>query len=218
MSKTLLLDIDGVLVRDQVLMDHIKFNIVRYVNKKLPGCGNPRKLNNLLYRAYGHTAVGLRKEYGLETHDFDSCVYTPQVIGHLEDYLDTPEFHMDADIIRNVLSLGWNVELFSNAPLVWSEPVKYSIDPLRVRNSGVCEKPKFETYMKFDPFRKYVFVDDKVCNLLPTLVFDNWKQIHFTTNKHEGGQFMTSVSSMDELFKKIQPLSDHPATLSWGKL
>ena len=202
--NTLLLDIDGVLVRDPVLMDHIKYNIVRYVQRKLPGYGNPRRMNNLLYRAYGHTATGLRKEYGVETRDFDSCVYTSQVIGHLEDFLDTPEFHHDADIVRNILNIGWNVEFFSNAPLVWTEPVKHAIDPFRIKNSGSYEKPKFETYLKFDPYRKYVFVDDNVCNLLPTLVFDNWKQVHFTESKNRGGQFMTSISSMDELEQLVK--------------
>jgi hypothetical protein len=209
--NTLLLDIDGVLIRDKVLLDHVKHNIVKYVYKKVPSNNSPHKLNNLLYRAYGHTAVGLKKEYGVDTRDFDYRVYTPQVLDHLDDFLDTREFQNDAEIVRNILSMGWNVELFSNSPLVWSEPVKYAIDSTRIKNGGVYEKPKIDTYLKFDPFHKYVFVDDKVCNLLPTLFLDNWKQIHFGRG---GGQFMDRVSSMEELFMKIQPLHDRPATLS----
>lgn len=213
MSSTLLLDIDGVLIRDTVLLGHVKSNIIRYVHKKLPGHGNPQTLNNLLYRSYGHTAVGLKKEYGIDTRDFDERVYTPQVLDHLDDFLETSEFQNDAEIVRNILNIGWNVELFSNAPLVWSEPVKYAIDQVRVKNNGVYEKPKIESYLQFDPSNRYVFVDDKICNLLPTLFLDNWKQIHFTRDR--GSEFMTSVSSMEELFKKIQLLSYHQATSSW---
>lgn len=218
MSKTLLLDIDGVLIRNPVLLDHVKSNIIRYVYKKLPNEKNPHKINSLLYKAYGHTAIGLNKEYGIDTRDFDNRVYTPRVLDHLDSFLDTREFQDDADIVRRILSIGcWDIELFSNSPLVWSEPVKYAIDPGRIRNSGVNSKPKINTYLKFDPLRRYICVDDNVQNLIPTLFLNNWKQIHFSDKKsdEEGCQFMMSVSSMDELFKKIQLLSDHPATLSW---
>lgn len=213
MSRTLLLDIDGVLIRDPVLLDHVKSNIIRYVYKKVPGHQNHYRLNNLLYKAHGHTAVGLKKEYGVDTRDFDAHVYTPRVLDHLDDFLDTREFQNDAEIVRNILSIGWDVELFSNAPIVWSEPVKYAIDPTRVKNNGVYEKPKIESYLKFDPSNRYVFVDDKMCNLLPTLFLDNWKQIHFTNER--GSEFMTSVSSMEELFKRIQLLSYRQAISSW---
>jgi hypothetical protein len=167
----------------------------------------------MLYKKYGHTATGLKKEYGVDTRDFDCRVYTPRLLDHLDDVLDTSEFQNDAEIIRNILNMGWNVELFSNAPFVWSEPVKHAIDHTRIINNGVYEKPNIGTYLKFDPSCEYVFVDDKVCNLLPTTFLKNWKQIHFSSSS-SGGEFMESVSSIDELFiKKIQPLHDHPATL-----
>lgn len=210
MKNTLLLDIDGVLIRDEVLLDHVKHNIVKYVHKKLPNQKNPYRLNNYLYMKYGHTATGLRKEYGVDTLDFDYRVYTPRVLDHLENFLDTREFKRDADILRNVLNMGWDVELFSNSPLVWSEQVKCKIDSHRVVNKRVYEKPSASSYTQFDPFREYLFVDDKVSNLLPTLFMDNLKQIHFSSQKEE--EQLETVSSIDELFiKKIQPRHDHPA-------
>ena len=43
--KSLLLDIDGVIVRDKELEKHIKKNCVSYVKSKLPECKNPDETN-----------------------------------------------------------------------------------------------------------------------------------------------------------------------------
>jgi hypothetical protein len=212
MNKTLLLDIDGVLVRDRVLLDHVKNNIVSYVHKKVPSHKNPYNLNNMLYKIYGHTAKGLKKVYKLDTSDFDTEVYDIHVLEHLYDFLETREFKNDSEIVRHVLDIGFDVEFLSNSPLVWSEPVKYAIDRFRIKNKGAYEKPDFDTYLKFDPSREYIFVDDSINNLLPTLSLDNWNQIHFSPTKKS--HFIDTVSSMDELLKKIQPRSDRPATSS----
>ena len=56
--KTLLLDIDGVVIRDKPLLDHVKNNCVAYVKEKLPKCKDPQETNRVLYLANGHTARG----------------------------------------------------------------------------------------------------------------------------------------------------------------
>lgn len=201
MNKTLLLDIDGVIVRDRVLLDHVKNNIVRYVHRKVPSHMNPYNLNNMLYKMYGHTATGLKKVYGLDTRDFNYEVYDTHVLEHLYDFLETPEFKDDANTIRHVLDLGFNVEFMSNSPLIWSEPVKYAIDHTRIENKGAHDKPNFDTYLKFDETKEYIFIDDNIQNLLPTLCFNNWNQFHFSQNKRS--QVIPTVSSMDELSEKI---------------
>lgn len=214
MNNTLLLDIDGVLIRDRVLLDHVKNNIVRYVHKKVPSHMNPYNLNNMLYKMYGHTATGLKKVYKLDTSDFDYEVYNTHVIEHLYDVLETREFRDDSEVVKRILDMGFNIEFMSNSPLVWSEPVRYAIDHTRIVNNGAHDKPNFDTYLKFDPSVNYTFVDDNINNLLPTLCFNNWEQIHFASTKRSF--VIPTVSSMDELFKKIQPLSDHLAISSSG--
>lgn len=197
MNKTLLLDIDGVLIRDHVLLDHVKNNIVRYVHKKVPNHTNPYNLNNMLYSFYGHTATGLKKVYKIDTSDFDYEVYDSHVMEHLYDFFDTREFKNDSETLRHLLDIGWNVEFLSNSPLVWSEPVKYAIDHKRIKNKGQYEKPNFDTYMKFDPDGEYTFVDDKINNLLPTMCMNNWKQFHFSSTKRN--YMIPTISSLNEI-------------------
>jgi hypothetical protein len=194
MNTTLLLDVDGVLIRDRVLLNHVKSNVIRYVSKKLPG-KNASRLNNQLYKEYGHTAIGLEKEYGIDTSDFNRVVYNSHVLEHLYDFLDSKEFEKDAMIVRDILNLGHDVQLFSNSPIVWSLPVALTIDD-RIQ-TGTYMKPKIESYLQFDQTRDYVFVDDKICNLMPVLFLENWKPVHFSP--HREMEFMKTIDSLEDL-------------------
>ena len=175
----LLLDIDGVLIRDYVLLDHVKSNVVRYVSKKLPGMKRHQKINNLLYKAYGHTAIGLQEEFGLDTRDFDDYVYNRYLIAHLYDYIQTDEkFKRDAYVVRQLCDVT-NITFFSNAPPNWTEPIREAID-LRITNTHENLKPKFESYLKFGFDDRIVFVDDKIENLIPTVMLSNWTPIQYS--------------------------------------
>jgi hypothetical protein len=149
-----------------------------------------------LYNAYGHTAIGLEKEYKVDARDFNKKVYNRHVIDHLYNFLDTSvEFENNAQIVRRILSMGHDVELFSNSPLDWSVPVAEKIDP-RVK-TGTYEKPKIESYLKFDYSRDYVFVDDKMCNLMPVIFLENWIPVHFSEQKESA--WVKTISSLEEL-------------------
>jgi hypothetical protein len=196
--KTLLLDVDGVIIRDRVLLDHVKNNAIRYVRTKIPDHHNAARLNSLLYKAYGHTAIGIEREYGIDAKDFDSNVYNPILLSHLTDFIENSEdFKNDSKIIQKILSMGFDVELFSNAPLTWTEPIKRSIDE-RIKN-GVYSKPELKTYVKFNPYKEYVFVDDKVCNLMPSLFFKNWTPVHFS--EHVEFTSIPTINSLDNILK-----------------
>lgn len=206
MGSRLLLDIDGVLVRDKAVLDHVRNNVIRYVNKKLPGSDSKRhsasRLNNLMYRAYGHTARGLQKEYGVDTSDFDDFVYTPQVLNHLFDFLRTSDtFRDDARVVRGLVYRGWEVELFSNSPRCWSELVQDAIGD--IRDGGPYSKPDIETYLRVHDDKQIVLVDDKMCNLMPALFFPNWTPIHFSGDVPET-QFLKTVKSIYDLTAVLQ--------------
>lgn len=197
MKRTVLLDVDGVIIRDKVLLNHVRNSVVKYVQTKLPKEQNPVQVNNLLYKAYGHTAIGLEKEYGIDASDFDSKVYSRQVLGQLDNFLEfSNEFSKDQKTIRRILSMGYDVELFSNAPLAWTEPVRRALDDFRV-STGEYSKPNLESYLRFDPTVDYIFVDDKVCNLMPCLFFKNWTPVHFSNN-HEN-TFIRKINSLEVL-------------------
>lgn len=195
----ILLDIDGVIIRDDVLLDHVKHNIVKYVNKKLPMVKNPHpsKLNSLLYRAYGHTGHGLKKEFGIDTKDFNEYVYTPHVINHLCDFLKSDEFNRDAKYIREIRKKGWDISLFSNSPLEWSEPVREALNVQGITND-VYYKPELESYLRFSSEAdRVIVVDDKMCNLMPVLFFPHWTPIHFSSVRET--HFIKTVGTMKEL-------------------
>lgn len=182
MNHRLLLDIDGVLIRDDILLNHVKSNVVRYVRKKLPAMKRPEKINNLLYKAYGHTAIGIQEEFGLDVSDFNDYVYNRYLIAHLYDYINHDEkFKKDAFMIKLLCQADKNVTFFSNAPLCWSEPIREAID-LRITNTEGNLKPKIESYLKFGFDEKIIFVDDKIENLLPTIMLGNWTPIQYSEN------------------------------------
>ena len=195
--KTLLLDVDGVIVRDRGLLDHVKHNAIQYVSKKLP-MSNARSMNTILYKAYGHTAIGLNEVYGIDVSDYNDNVYDSRLINHLCDFINkSEEFKQDSETIREILSMGHGVELFSNAPLTWTEPIKRSIDE-RIKN-GVYTKPELKTYVKFNPYKDYVFVDDKMCNLTTSLFLKNWTPIHFS--EYAENTFIPTINSLSSISK-----------------
>jgi hypothetical protein len=197
MNKTILLDVDGVIVRDRVLLDHVKHNAIQYVSKKLP-MSNARCMNTILYKAYGHTAIGLNEVYGFDVSDYNDRVYDSHLIDHLHDFVENSEdFKQDSETIRNFLSMGYDVELFSNAPLAWTEPIKRSIDE-RIKNGMYC-KPAMKTYVKFNPYKDYVFVDDKICNLMPSLFFKNWTPVHFS--EHSEFACIPTINSLSSILE-----------------
>ncbi len=193
----LLLDVDGVLIRDQVLLDHVKNNVVRYVNKKLPGMKRHEKINNLLYKAYGHTSIGLQEEFGVDTSDFNDCVHNRYLLAHSHDYIHNDiNFMKDAFIIRRMCEYGKSISFFSNAPLVWTEPIREAID-LRIGNAEGYLKPNIDSYLSFgsDPI---TCVDDKMCNLITTAFLPNWTPIQFT-DKPES-QSIKSINNISEVW------------------
>ena len=79
----LLLDVDGVIIRNKLLLEHVKYNAVQYVRTKLPDAKDPTRVNQLLYKRYGHTGRGLKNAFGIDTKDFNKLVYDDSLLTHL---------------------------------------------------------------------------------------------------------------------------------------
>jgi hypothetical protein len=180
MSKTLLLDVDGVLVRDRLLLSHVRDNAVQYVRSKVPQSKNPQRLNAYLLKTYGHTAIGLQKTFGIDASDFDAKVYDRKLIDHLWSVLSGTDFQQDAEIIHDIAKRGqWKVRLFSNSPLEWTLPVALAISDHVGIHDHEYMKPKGLAYKDFSPLEMYMFVDDQVKNLRPVKDLPNWRPVHF---------------------------------------
>lgn len=200
--KSLLLDIDGVLVRDKELLNHVRKNCVSYVKAKLPDCKDPAEANRLLYLSSGHTARGLQHGFGVDVSDFNKKVYNKNLIDHLASVLAEPNFQDEAAQIHELTRDGWAVTLFTNAPWIWASKVGLAIgDEVYVRCSGnpmeTPLKPEAEAY-KFPVHHLNVMVDDSLKNLGTARFLPNWKCVHFT-DKKEHNMWCPQVESVWEL-------------------
>ena len=195
--KSLILDVDGVLVRDRLLLEHVKSNAVNYVRSKLPTAPEPAKINRMLYARYGHTGIGLNSAFGFDVSDFNEKVYNNSVIDHLWSVLSGPEFQEDASIVNEIQKSGWDVTLFSNSPLIWTLPVQSAIsDNVKIALDGQFYKPDIRAYMKFNTKKKHLFVDDKEINLRAAKTLNNWTPVLYSDN---GSKDYISISGVWDL-------------------
>jgi FMN phosphatase YigB (HAD superfamily) len=212
MAPCLLLDVDGVLVRDRLLFAHVKRNAARYVESKLPRCDDPVAVNRALYLAHGHTARGLKKAFGIDASDYNDFVYDESLMAHLADVLDTEQFRLDAATVNSLTERGWPVTLFSNAPYQWVQPVARAInDQVKIRCPGPDTsvanfKPDRAFYKEFDSAcESYYYVDDSLKNLGAVRAMPNWRPIHFTEHK-DARLWCPQVSSLPDLSSTLASL------------
>jgi hypothetical protein len=205
MAKSLLLDIDGVLVRDPLLLQHVKSNCVEYVRAKLPECKDPDETNRHLYLAHGHTALGLQKSFKVDTSDFHEKVYDKRLMDHLAEVIYGTEFQMDAEIIHGLTREDWDVTLFTNSPSQWATPVALAIgDDIKVKCAGPDArksylKPEALFYKGFPTSQTHIYVDDSLKNLGTARFLPNWVPVHFTDGPKDSKPWCPQIGSIWEL-------------------
>lgn len=204
--KSLLLDIDGCLVRDRLLLHHVKDNCVQYVRSKLPDCKDPKQVNHILYLSYGHTARGLTQAFQIDTRDFNEKVYDKKLIDHLSEVIYGTEFQQEAKKVCELMDAGWKLTLFTNSPIEWARPVAEAIGDDRVfiscPGSDVNQsalKPEASAYTKFEKHHTHLYVDDSLKNLGTARWLPNWHPIHFTEGPKDPHAWCPNVQSMWEL-------------------
>ena len=204
--KNLLLDVDGVIIRDRLITKHMEHNIDSYVSKKLPLAKDIYKIRTMLFKRYGHTGRGLNKAFGINTDDFNNEVYDKSLMSHLYGYIDSQTFKNDAEDIHNLIQKdGWKVTLFSNAPVEWVTPVALGIDHrVNIPPDRYFLKPEAGAYAQFPKKHKYVFVDDTINNILTPRLLPNWSCIQFADKPT--GSFL-NVRSIWELTLMLNTIS-----------
>jgi len=200
-NKVLLLDIDGVLVRDRALLGHVRDKCVRYVKNKLPYAKNPGQINDVMYLSHGHTATGLKTIYGINTDDFNSYVYDKNVMSHLTEVVYGSEFQREAKEIHSLIETGTSVTLFTNAPHVWAKTVARAMsDNICIANNEYM-KPNEHAYVHFPVSNDYLFVDDNLKNLGAVRRMNNWQPLYYGVDDVE---WCPTVRSIHEVCQIVQ--------------
>jgi FMN phosphatase YigB (HAD superfamily) len=203
--KSLLLDIDGVLIRDKLLLEHVKENCAEYVRSKLPESKNPRETNRLLYISHGHTARGLTSAFGIDTSDFNAKVYDKSLMDHLAEVIYTSEFQQEAKDIHELVRSDWNVNLFTNAPIEWAAPIARAIGDevfISCAASDVSKspiKPEAGAYTQFAKHHTHIYVDDSLKNIGTARWLPNWHPVYFNEGPTEERLWCPQVGSVWEL-------------------
>jgi FMN phosphatase YigB (HAD superfamily) len=198
--KSLLLDVDGVLVRDKLLLQHVKENCVNYVASKLPESKNPRETNRHLYLSHGHTARGLNMVFKVDTSDFNEKVYDKSLMDHLAEVIYGTEFQEEAKEIHELTQNGWKVTLFTNSPIEWAGQVARAIgDDVFVACPGDFMKPEVPMYTQFPNHHMHIYVDDSMKNIGTARWLPNWQCVYFNEGEKEPRLWCPQVDNMWEL-------------------
>jgi FMN phosphatase YigB (HAD superfamily) len=202
--KSLVLDIDGVLIRDRRLLDHVQRNCVRYVAKKLPECKDPAHTNKILFATAGHTARGLQNSFGIDTSDFNKEVYDMPVRRRLREVLSSTQFQEEAKQLHELTQNGWRLTLFTNSPIEWAGEVARAISHqvyVVCPGSDVVEsplKPEATAYTNFAKHHTHIFVDDSLTNLVTARWLPNWHPVHFNQGD-QVADWCPTVGSISEV-------------------
>ena len=214
MYRSLLLDIDGVIVRDRLLMEHVKDNCVKYVAAKLPMCKNPRETNRVLYLGYGHTARGLSTAFQVDTSDFNEKVYDKSLLNHLADVIYGNEFQQEAKELHELTEKDWKLTLFTNSPIEWAGPVARAIgdnvyvDCVGHDVSTSLLKPDAARYTQFPKHVQNFYVEDSLKNLGTAKFLPNWHSVYFNEGPKEDRLWCPQVGSMWELLLYINSVDE----------
>ena len=189
---TLLLDFDGVMLKDKSLMNYQLRRSAKFVQKHsylpLSVC---EKINAQYYPHFGHTVMMINKLFNKNTtleeyNDFVFAsdrlqrlnkLYTKEAQAHLSDFEKIFEY-------ANTNNMSWFI--FTNAHRDWVKNfTSFDDDKLIWPCTLDVLKPKLAAYDRvesmFSANEKFIFVDDSRGNLLiPEHRPNKWKPIHFT--------------------------------------
>jgi hypothetical protein len=218
----LLLDIDGVVMRNKRLLKNVKFNCTKFVqthSNKPMGLYEAYQKNHMLHKNYGHTLRGLN--YTVDKGYFNNQVYDKRIYNELDNYLNTSEFedHINgfSEIYHICKKNDIPIGIFSNAPFDWCNRIVYGIE---IKQECFIDeiysnehyamtsylKPDYEVYsgVEKDIKDKYgsseiIMVDDSFINLKPIYNQLPWSPVLFKNEQFTKESIIPNISNMYEL-------------------
>lgn len=195
MSKSLLLDFDGVLFANDKMNKIIEHRSTIYLNHhtKIP-YKVASKINSKFYKQFGHT-VNLVKELVEDSstvtmEDFNDFVYSRKTLRSIKEELTLNDMELSrlwGYTIQEYIDSGYSVKIFSNAPLVWIEECLFtlsndmlSFDDITCFDNLSRLKPDIHSYLEtYKNENRIIFVDDSIDNLKPIQGDDVWIPVLF---------------------------------------
>jgi FMN phosphatase YigB (HAD superfamily) len=133
-SRVVLMDFDGVLLRHPKVLRRVQDRVVEYVRRNVKHTtlttADARRLNRDLYGRYGHTHTGMRKLFMPHARlgTFNEFVYDKTYIQELlHDYGKDPEVLSGMTEWNTWLDAQWAegdvsaMKVFTNAPRIWPQ-------------------------------------------------------------------------------------------------
>lgn len=207
-SRALLLDVDGVLLQHQNILNIVATRADRYVKHELNlTTEHAQGVNKLLYTSCGHTHLGMKHLRASSHHTirhFNQDVYTPDLINYLSTLRHDPDISHAREDMQHLLQVcqKTNIPMYilSNAPIEWCIQVARLLDmPIHERNILSSDHDLFESQDLLKPdaalyknveqylmqqhqdeFIQLLFVDDSFRNLVPVMRSSSWIPIFFS--------------------------------------
>lgn len=193
-NSVVLVDFDGVVLRNKRVLEAVKDRVDKYVGKvmRIDDLYKATKVNQYLYKQYGHSLIGLQKVIGDDAGDvvdFNKFVYEDINIGRDDFYGAKKEIVKDWEPFLNRMEcLGMDVHIFSNAPKEWclnfidSKKVNGFVSD-NLPNKSEFLKPSYEVYDVVSAWywgKQVYFIDDKIQNLVKK--HPMWTNVLFDPN------------------------------------
>lgn len=204
MKKVLLLDFDGVVLKNKVADSKVAKRAGIYTWKSINNIRSKQDFISItqaedicynLYKGYGHTLCGL-KDMGLDVNlkDYNDMIYKTI------DYKVVRKTNNDMNDVRNLIQFCKNKRIemfmFSNSPMAWMEntlendtDIVHDIPDVRdilkiSENDDLFLKPQsyiYDAIEKRFQDTKCIFVDDNISNFRYVMHNSCWKKIVCST-------------------------------------
>lgn len=229
MNRVFVFDMDGVLLKHKKLSSVVSKRSVEFVKNKVNkymSIDKASKINEQLYKNFGHTVIGLKYVFdeSVTLQEFNNYVYDYELLSRMHLYDKTFEFWENTVNVNNIISKlrEKNIPfyIFSNAPCEWCKNSLEMMDINDVEDKYIIGsdspihnkeydigilKPYIHGYESIDNLfandmnTQIVFVDDQQLNLRPVITSPKWKAVLLTNNENEKYINSFKISCIDNI-------------------
>lgn len=191
----LLLDFDGVIIRNQKILQYQYQRSAKFVQKHLHvPVTTADALNRKYYPKYGHTVTMLRQHFQkpISLEEYNEFVFPKNQIYRLDSLIDKKTFEYGNDFAAHFTSTDYDTSIFTNAHINWVMVFADLLDlPITDKDviwpqSVELLKPFPAAYDKLSEQLKdatrIVFVDDSVKNTDYPNLLEKWEPYHYKSH------------------------------------